>query len=345
MTLQEIAQLVEGELSGDSGLEIHGLAGIREAQPGELTFLANSKYREFLKATRASAAIVGQEETVSPIPLIRVKDPYLAYQRVAEALYVANHPVAKGIHPTAVVSAEAKIGRASIGPYGVIEEGAEVADDAILYPFVYLGRKAKVGRGSILYPHVSVREECEIGAGCILHCGAVIGSDGFGFATDQKGVHHKIPQAGKVVVEDDVEIGANTAVDRAALGVTLIKAGTKIDNLVQVAHNVTIGRGCLLAGQAGISGSTEIGDQVVLGGQAGLAGHLQIGDRAMIGAQAGVTRSVPPDTAVSGYPARPHAQAKRREAAALRLPEALRKIAELERRLEKLEKLNRNPNP
>jgi UDP-3-O-[3-hydroxymyristoyl] glucosamine N-acyltransferase len=338
MTLQEIARLVEGELLGNPGVEIHGLAGIKEARPGELTFLSNPKYREFLKTTQASAAIVGREETASTISLIRVKDPYLAYQRVVEALYVVHHPVAKGLHPMAVVSGEAKIGRASIGPYVVIEPGAEVEDGAILYPFVYLGKMAKVGRSSILYPHVSVREDCEIGAGCILHCGVVIGSDGFGFATDQEGVHHKIPQVGKVVVGDDVEIGANTAVDRAALGVTVIKSGTKIDNLVQVGHNVVIGTGCLLAGQVGISGSTEIGDHAVIGGQAGLAGHLQIGDRALIGAQAGVTKSVPAGTAVSGYPARPHSEAKRREAAALRLPEALRKIAELERRLEALEK-------
>jgi UDP-3-O-[3-hydroxymyristoyl] glucosamine N-acyltransferase len=338
MTLQEIARLVEGELLGNPGVEIHGLAGIKEARPGELTFLANPKYREFLKTTQASAAIVGQEETAATISLIRVKDPYLAYQRVSEALYVPNHPVTKEIHPTAVVLGEAKIGQASIGPYVVIEEGAEVEDGVILYPFVYLGKKAKVGRRSILYPQVSIREDCEIGADCILHCGVVIGSDGFGFATDQKGNHHKIPQIGRVIVEDDVEIGANTTVDRAALGATVIKAGTKIDNLVQVGHNVVIGTGCLLAGQVGISGSTEIGDHVVIGGQAGLVGHLQIGDRAMIGAQAGVTKSVPPDTAVSGYPARPHAQAKRREAASLRLPEALRKITELERRLEALEK-------
>jgi UDP-3-O-[3-hydroxymyristoyl] glucosamine N-acyltransferase len=183
-----------------------------------------------------------------------------------------------------------------------------------------------------------VREECEVGERCILHSGTVIGSDGFGFATDQEGVHHKIPQVGRVILEDDVEIGANTAVDRAALGATVIKSGTKIDNLVQVAHNVVIGKGCLLAGQVGISGSTEIGDNVAIGGQAGLAGHIEIGDRAMIGAQAGVTKSVLPGIAVSGYPARPHAEAKRREAAALHLPEALKKIAELERRIETLEK-------
>ena len=328
-----------GELSGNPEVTITSLAGIREARPGDLTFLASSKYREFLRATRASAAIVGLEEPSSDIPLIRVREPYLAYQRVAEAFYVMKHPVAKGVHSAAIVAESARIGKDSaIGPYVVVEEGAEIREETVLYPFVYIGRKVKVGKGSILYPQVSVREECEVGKRCILHSGTVIGSDGFGFATDQEGVHHKIPQVGRVILEDDVEIGANTAVDRAALGATVIKSGTKIDNLVQVAHNVVIGKGCLLAGQVGISGSTEIGDNVAIGGQAGLAGHIEIGDRAMIGAQAGVTKSVLPGIVVSGYPARPHAEAKRREAAALRLPEALKKIAQLERRLETLEK-------
>jgi UDP-3-O-[3-hydroxymyristoyl] glucosamine N-acyltransferase len=339
MTLQKIARLVGGELSGNPEVRITSLSGIREARPGDLTFIANPKYREFLRTTRASAVIVGLEESSSYIPLIRVREPYLAYQRVAETFYVMKHPVAKGVHSAAIVAESARIGKDSaIGPYVVVEEGAEIREEAILYPFVYIGRKAKVGKGSILYPQVSVREECEVGKRCILHSGTVIGSDGFGFATDREGVHHKIPQVGRVILEDDVEIGANTAVDRATLGATVIKSGTKIDNLVQVAHNVVIGKGCLLAGQVGISGSTEIGDNVAIGGQAGLVGHIEIGDRAVIGASAGVTKSVLPGITVSGYPARPHAEAKRREAAALRMPEALKKIAELERRLETLEK-------
>jgi len=323
---------------GDPDVKITGLAGIKEARPGELTFLANTRYQEFLNTTQASAVIVGLEVTAPHIPLIRVKDPYLAYQRAAEGFYVVSYSVAKGIHPATIVAESARIGQASIGPYVVIEEEAEVGDEAILYPFVYIGRRAKVGNKTVLYPNVSIREECEIGKCCILHCGVVIGSDGFGFATDPKGIHRKIPQVGQVILGDDVEIGANTTVDRAALGVTVIKSGTKIDNLVQVGHNVVIGENCLLAGQVGISGSTEIGDRVVIGGQAGLAGHIQVGGRAIIGAQAGVTKSVPPDAAVSGYPARPHSEAKRREAAVLRLPEALRRIAELERRLEALDK-------
>lgn len=328
-----------GELSGNPEVTIASLAGIREAKPGDLTFLASSKYRKFLRTTRASAAIVDLEEPSSYIPFIRVREPYLAYQRVAETFYVMKHPVAKGVHSAAIVAESARIGKdTAIGPYVIVEEGAEIREETVLYPFVYIGRKSKVGKGSILYPQVSVREECEIGERCILHSGTVIGSDGFGFATDQEGVHHKIPQVGRVILEDDVEIGANTVVDRAALGATVIKSGTKIDNLVQVAHNVVIGKGCLLAGQVGISGSTEIGDNVAIGGQAGLAGHIEIGDRAMIGAQAGVTKSVPPGIAVSGYPARPHAEAKRREAAALHLPKALKKIAELEHRIEMLEK-------
>lgn len=339
MTLTEIARLVEGKLCGEPMVEVTGLAGIKEAKAGDLTFVANPKYRDFLKVTKASAAIVGLTETCSTLPLILVKDPYLAYQKVASVLFVPHHPVATGIHSTAIVSEDARIeAGCAIGPYVVIEKGAEVGNAVILYPFVYIGVKAKVGEKSVLYPHVSLREGCEVGKRCILHNGAVIGADGFGFATDQQGTHHKIPQVGNVILQDDVEVGANTTVDRAALGSTVIMAGTKIDNLVQVGHNVVIGRRCLLAGQVGISGSTEIGAQVLIGGQAGLIGHIKIGDRARIGAQAGVTKSVPPDASVSGYPARPHVEAKRREAAALRLPEALKKITEQERRLTELEK-------
>jgi len=340
MTLREVACLVEGELFGDPSVEVSGIAGIKEARRGDLTFVAHSKYRGFLNTTQASAAIVELDPELSgPIPLIRVKDPYLAFQRAATAFYTIQHPIARGIHPTAIVADSAKISKeAAIGPYAVIEEGSEIGGHVTLYPFVYIGRKSKVGENTLLYSHVSIRERCEIGKRCILHSGVIIGSDGFGFATDEKGVHHKIPQMGRVILEDDVELGANTTVDRATLGATVIKAGAKIDNLVQVGHNVVIGKGCLLAGQVGISGSTEIGDHVVIGGQAGLAGHIQIGERVMIGAQAGVTKSVPQGIIVSGYPARPHPEAKRREAAALRLPSALKKITELEQRLAEIER-------
>lgn len=327
-----------GKLWGDATVEVTGLAGIKEAKVGDLTFVANPKYRDFLNVTKASAAIVGLTETRSTLPLILVNDPYLAYQKVASVLFIPHHSVATGVHPTAIVAEDARIGTGcAIGAYVVIEQDAEVGNAVILYPFVYIGAKAKVGEKSVFYPHASLREECEVGKRCILHNGAVIGADGFGFATDQQGIHRKIPQVGNVVLEDDVEVGANTTVDRAALGSTVIKSGTKIDNLVQVGHNVVIGRGCLLAGQVGISGSTEIGDQVAIGGQAGLIGHIKIGDQARIGAQAGVTKSVPPNVSVSGYPARPHLEAKRREAAALRLPEALKRITEQERRLTELE--------
>ncbi|RPH38930.1 MAG: UDP-3-O-(3-hydroxymyristoyl)glucosamine N-acyltransferase, partial [Planctomycetota bacterium] len=266
VTLDDLARLVGGKVTGDGKTVIRAVNGIREAGPGDITFLANSKYAPLLASTKASAVIVS-DGTPAPIPTLSVRNPDLAFGKVAELLGGASARPPAGVHPTAVVSPKATLGKnVSIGAGTVVEDGASIGDNSVLYPQVYVGVEAAVGPDALIYPQVVVRERCRIGARVILHSGTVIGSDGFGYATD-KGVHHKIPQVGIVVVEDDVELGANVTVDRARFGRTVIGKGTKIDNLVQIGHNVVLGQGCLLVSQAGIAGSTRLGNYVVMAGQ------------------------------------------------------------------------------
>jgi UDP-3-O-[3-hydroxymyristoyl] glucosamine N-acyltransferase len=328
--LDELARLVGGRVTGDGTLQIHGINGIREAGAGEITFVANPKYAPLLATTRASAVIVG-EGVASPIPAIQVKNPDLAFGRVAERLQKPSPPLAPGVHPTAVIASDAQLGRnVAIGAFSVVSAGASVADGAQLHPQVYVGAGCKIGPGSILYPQVVLRERCEVGARVILHSGAIIGSDGFGYATEA-GVHHKIPQVGIVVLEDDVEIGANSTVDRARFGRTVIGRGTKIDNLVQIGHNVVTGEGCLMVAQAGVSGSTRLGHHVILAGQSGLIGHLDIGDGAVITAQSGVTKDVAPGAVMAGAPASERTAHLKELAALSKLPEALRELRKLQK--------------
>jgi UDP-3-O-[3-hydroxymyristoyl] glucosamine N-acyltransferase len=337
LTLDELARLVGGTVSGDGALVIRGVNGLEQAGPGEIAFLANSKYAPLLATTKASAVIVADGIEVS-LPAIRVKNPDLAFARAAERLLGGGWRPAPGVHPSAVVSPAARIGKdVAIGACTVVEEGAAIGDGCVLYPQVYVGAGARIGPGCLLWPQAVVRERCELGARVILHSGAVVGSDGFGYATEA-GVHHKIPQVGIVVLEDDVELGANTAIDRARFGKTVIGRGTKIDNLVQIAHNVTMGQGCLLAAQAGISGSTRLGNYVVLGGQAGLAGHLELGDRAIVTAQSGLGKDVPAGAMVSGEHAIETKRHFREKAAMARMPEALQEIRKLRQEIEELKK-------
>jgi len=338
-SLREIARQLKGNLTDDKSadLRIRGVSGIKEASEGEITFLANPRYESFLGTTRASAVIVGKEYDVS-VPMIVVPDPYLAFLQVIKMFtkdVVERYP--RGIHPTAVIHETASIGSdACIGAYVVIGEGVSIGERATILPHVCICENVSIGDNCLIYPNVTIREGCELGNNVIIHSGAVIGSDGFGYARDGD-VHRKIPQVGIVRIEDDVEIGANTTIDRATTGVTLIRRGAKIDNLVQIAHNVIVGENAILAAQVGISGSTEIGRNVVLAGQAGLVGHIKIGDRAMVGAQAGVTKSVPPEAKVSGYPAREHGFSRRVYAATAKLPEVLKEFRNLVKRVEKLE--------
>ena len=332
-TLAELAQILDGEVLGDDSVIIKGVSGIKEAQEGEIAFLANPKYFSLINQTQASAAITSRQVNESPKPLIRTENPSLAFAQTVNIFAPFNTECPKGIHPTAVIGKDVRIAQdVAIQAYCVIEDGAEIGEGTILYSGVYIGQHSKIGAKCIIYPHVSIRERVKIGNRVIIHNGSVLGSDGFGFAKVQ-GMHQKIPQIGTVVIEDDVEIGANVTIDRARFDKTVIGRGSKIDNLVQIAHNVAIGENSIIVAQAGISGSTVIGKNVTLAGQAGLVGHITVGDNAIVAAQAGVTKSVPSDTCVSGYPAKPHQVAKRINAYIQKLPQLFQKVAELEQRI------------
>jgi UDP-3-O-[3-hydroxymyristoyl] glucosamine N-acyltransferase len=337
-TLSELAAELGGEVVGDGSIVIRGVAGIREAMPGDLTFLANSRYDAHLNETAASAVICSREKREAGLPLLVVENPYLAFQRAVRIFRPDHYRPTPGIHPTAVLAADVVLGQdVAIGAHCVVESGARIGDRVVLMSGCYLGHGVAVGDESYLYPRVVVREECVIGARCILHPGAVVGSDGFGFALDG-GRYHKVPQVGNVVVGDDVEIGANTTIDRATTHSTRIGEGSKIDNLVQIGHNVVVGRHCIVVAQVGVSGSTELEDYVTLGGQAGLVGHIKIGRGAMVGAQSGVTKSVPTETVVTGYPATQHTLWKRLQALIHRLPDLFQRTRDLEDRVSGLER-------
>lgn len=337
-TLKEIARLVGGEISGGADILIKGVCGIKEAEAGEITFLANPKYLPFLDKTAASAVIVGKDVQSAAKPLIRVDNPSLAFIKAASFFVKSDPGHPRGIHPSALIAKGAKLGKnVAIGSFVTIEKGAALGDNSVIYSNSYIGKNTRIGSNCLVYSNVSIREDVLIGDRVIIHNGAVIGSEGFGYVTVD-GKHHHIPQTGIVVLEDDVEIGANTAIDRARFDKTIVGKGTKIDNLVHIAHNVIIGENTLIVAQAGISGSTRIGNNVILAGQAGLVGHITIGDNAIVGAQGGVTKSVPPNTFVSGYPARPHEAAMRVNACLQNLPKLFETVKELKKKIEELEK-------
>jgi len=338
LRLSEIAALVHGQLVGDEDPWITGLAGIHDAEEGDLTFLAQRRYRGALKHSRAIAVLVDAHEIVDR-PAVRVADPALAFSQVLRRFSEATaRSIPRGIHPTAVVDPSVHLGRdVAIGAHVVLESGVAIGDRTTLLPGTVLLRDVRVGADCLLYPHVTLYDSTCIGDRVIVHAGAVIGSDGFGYVREHDTLH-KVPHLGHVVVEDDVEIGANTCIDRATTGITRIGRGSKIDNLVQVAHNIKIGRSSVLCAQVGVSGSTEIGDGVKIGGQAGLAGHIHVGHGATIGAQSGVFGSVAPGAKLSGYPARPHVKELRQLAAVARLPELLETLRELRQRVDELER-------
>lgn len=341
MNLKEIASLIDGTLDGKGGDEIRGVGPLEEAERGEITFLEKSSQLLHLKKTKASCVILPldlrenyeNDFKTHPLPhefptLLWVKNPRLAFLQVMERFQPQGEFQA-GIHPTVLMGREIRLDpTVSISPYGVLGDHVEIGARTRVGPFAYMGQGVRIGSDCLLYPHVTLLEGVEIGNRCILHPGIVLGSDGFGFVP-LGNAHRKVPQMGQVIIEDDCEVGANVTIDRATLGATRIGRGTKIDNLVHIAHNVEIGEGCLIAAQVGIAGSTKIGKRVLFGGQAGLVDHIRIGDEVQIGAQAGVTKSFPEKTTISGYPARPHHQAMRIYAAMHRLPELLKKIEKL----------------
>jgi UDP-3-O-[3-hydroxymyristoyl] glucosamine N-acyltransferase len=320
-------------VEGDAAIEIRRVAKIEDAGPGDLTFLANPKYASKLKSTRASAVILNGEDLAAPCAVIRSQSPYLTFAKAAQVLTPAP-TYAAGIHALAHVAAGAVVDpSATVSAFAVIGSGARIGARTVVHPHVVIGDGTTIGSDCVLHAHVSIREACSIGSRVIIQNGAVVGSDGYGFAQRPDGSHEKIPQTGPVVIEDDVEIGANTTIDRPAVGETRIKAGTKIDNLVQIAHGVVLGKHVLLAAQVGIAGSTVVGDHVMFGGQAGAVGHLTIGDRAKVGARAAIFSSVDAETFVAGTPAIDNDEWKKASAVFRKLPELRRKLIELEARL------------
>jgi UDP-3-O-[3-hydroxymyristoyl] glucosamine N-acyltransferase len=342
-TLAELAALVGGEVSGDGSLAITGVAPLEEAGPGQVSFFANKRYRAAFEASKAGAVLVARElEVAAGRTVVRSDNPYLAFAKLATHFYPAARAV-PGISPQAAIDPTASIDRgAQVGPFVTVGARTTVGPRTILGPGVQLGDDVRVGADCILYFNVVVREGCVVGDRVILQPGVVIGGDGFGFATDLAGDgngprHYKIPQAGIAVIEDDVEIGSNSCVDRAALGVTRVGRGTKIDNLVQIGHGAELGPLCIVAAGAGIAGSTRLGMGVVVWGQAGVAGHLEVGDRANISAQSGVMHDLDPGERVAGTPAVHERAWARGQAALERFNDMRRQLIELKRKVALLE--------
>ena len=333
MKLGEIVALCGGMLEGgDAAIEIHGVGSLAEAQPGEVSFLSNPRYSPQVAETQASAVLVRTDwEGTSRCALVRVEDPNRAFADIAVALSPPALTYPPGVHPSAVIHADATLGDdVHIGPHCVVEAGARIGARSVLLAGCYVGHGAAIGEDCRLHANVSLRAYCTLGDRVWIHDGTVVGSDGFGYSPCKDGSWEKIPQLGTVTVGDDVEIGANVTIDRARFGSTRIGDGVKIDNLVQIAHNVQVAANTVMAAQVGISGSTRIGSNVQLGGQAGLAGHLQIGDGAVVGAQAGVTKSVASRTFVSGYPAMEHKRAMLLQAHLGKLPDLRKRVQALE---------------
>jgi UDP-3-O-[3-hydroxymyristoyl] glucosamine N-acyltransferase len=325
LSIRDIATAVRGQVQGDDSRSISGAAGLDDAAPGDISFFHNPKYVPSLEKTRAEVVIIPEKTNGTPLPagktFIRVANPQWAFAQVLVLIERGKRRHPKGIDPRAAIHPEAKVSpEASIGPFAVVERGAEVGAGTILYSGCFIGADAKVGNDCLLYSNVVLREDTQVGSRVIIHPGTVLGSDGYGFATIE-GKHQKIPQIGRVVIGDDVEIGANVAVDRATTGETRIGSGTKIDNLVHIAHNVQIGHDCLILGQVGISGSTKLANRVTLAGQAGVVGHITLGEGAVIAAQTGVMSDVEPGSVLFGTPARPIRQAMKLQALIGKLPE------------------------
>jgi UDP-3-O-[3-hydroxymyristoyl] glucosamine N-acyltransferase len=334
--LKELAARLDCRLEGDGELDVTRVAGIQDAQPGDVTFLANPKYEKSLASSRATAVILKEEAPAAPCAMLRARDPYLAFAR-AVALFAPVSRPAPGVHAMAAIAADAQLGTdVSVGPFVAVGEGARIGDRTVIFPNVTIGAGVTVGSDCVIHSNVAVRERCTVGDRVILQNGVVVGGDGYGFVRRGDGTHEKIPQVAVVVIEDDVELGANTTVDRPAVGETRIKAGTKIDNLVQIGHGVTVGRNVLMAAQVGIAGSTDVEDDVVFGGQVGVGGHLTIGRGAIAVGQSGVTNSLDPGAFVAGYPAIDNRDWRKASVLFRRLPEMKRRIEQLEARVAEL---------
>lgn len=330
MTTSDVAAFLGGRLIGRGDVVIRGMAKIEDAGPHDLSFVANAKYVRFLETTNAAAVLIAPGLGAAACPVIEVSDPYMSFVQMLDRFSPRVHFVEPGVHPTATVAADAVLGAdVAIGAFSFIGPRATIGSGSVIYPHSVIGADVQIGEQCEIHSHVSLREGVRLGNRVIVQDGAVIGSDGFGFAPD-KGGYRKIPQRGIVVIADDVEIGANTTIDRATIGETVVGRGTKLDNLIQVGHNAAIGANTVIAAQTGISGSSKIGERCRIGGQVGIVGHLQIGNDVMIGAQSGVSRNTAAGDVVSGSPARSHALWRRIEAALNRVPDLFRRVRRLE---------------
>lgn len=346
--LADLAEFVGGRVIGDREIFIGGVASIETAEPDDITFALNDKLLQEAAECAAACVIVPHNIEHAFVEgvgksLLKVDNPRFAFAKIA-SLFSPPHRIAPGIHPTAVIASSATLGReVAIGPKVVVDDGAEIGDGATLFPGVYVGRGSRVGAATIVHANVTIEQEVAIGSHCIIHSGTVIGSDGFGFV-EHGGKHYKVPQIGGVVIGDNVEVGANCTIDRGASGNTIIKSGTKLDNLIHIAHNVVLGHDCLIIAQVGISGSVTVGDHCILAGQVGVAGHLEIGDQTIAAARSGITKTIPPQSHVSGFPAKPHLEEKRIMISLPKLPDIVKKVGQLTtaiqrlaRRLDKIE--------
>jgi len=339
-TLGELAQYVDGQIIGNPGIVIKSASTLERAGEGDISFLTNIKYEKQMQKTRASAVIVGKEHTyTATVPLLVAEDPYYAFMQILVLLHGHRKHKKVGISQKALICDTAKIGAdCQIHNFVTIEDDAKVGNGCILYPGVYVGTGAQIGNDCIIYPNVTIYDGCRIGNRVIIQANAVIGEDGFGFAS-HKGVHHKIPQVGIVIIEDDVEIGSCCAIERGTLGDTVIGQGSKLSDLVAIGHGARIGPHCLLVPQVGVAGSATLGHHCVIGGQVGIVGHINIGNGVIIGAQAGVINDVPDGKVIAGTPAIDAGTAKRAYSLLEDLPEMRKSVRDLEKRLAELEKL------
>lgn len=330
----QIAFLINGKVEGDAQVAVNSFGKIEEATEGQLAFLANPKYEEYLYSTKASVIIVNEtQELRQPInaTLIRVSDAYSAFATLLSKYQEIVQQQLTGVQEPSYISKSAKYGEnAFIGAFAYLGENVKVGNNTKIYPNAYLGNNVVIGDNTVIHPGVRIYHDCKVGNNVTIHAGTVIGSDGFGFAPQADGSFKKVPQIGNVVIEDNVEIGANATIDRATIGSTLIKSGAKLDNLIQIAHNVEVGHSTVIAAQAGVSGSTKIGNGVMIGGQAGIVGHIQLGDGAKVNAQSGVSKSLEPGKAVTGSPAYDYTSSLRSQAIFRNLPEIEKRLKELE---------------
>lgn len=339
----QIAELINGIVDGDPAVEVNSLAKIEEGQGGDLSFLSNPKYEEYIYSTGSSVCIVNNtfqpaKSLPDSLTLIKVDDAYSCFAKLLEVYDSMNKPAPSVEEPT-FIHETAEVGEnIYLGAFSYLSANVKIADNVIIHSNVNIGPNVTIGSGTIIYPGVTIYRDCIVGENCVLHAGCVIGSDGFGFAPNEKGEFQKIPQIGNVILEDFVDIGANTTVDRATMGSTIIGRGTKLDNLVQIGHNVEVGKNSAMAAQAGVAGSCKVGDNVLVGGQVGLAGHLKVGDRVKIAAQSGVGGDVKDDSVIMGSPAFENKEYKKSYLGFRRLPMILERLQKLEDKIKKLTK-------